>query len=155
MRYLRRFLGCSALGIAWMTLGACLATATQGCGVHESCGMPPEITSPEATEIGEHRATLSATINPGDLATRYKIWIKYDECENSGSECVARKTEVVHRGRVGPAQTVTKSVKVDVTPGCHYEFWFEASNSLGSVETRPESFRTPKKSKKQGPACSR
>ena len=82
--------------LSW--LGVCLATtavlavvgAGQASAKGKPCGKPgactPHIESVAASSVGEHKATLEASIQ-AVAGAKYEIWVSYAACQGGAGEC--------------------------------------------------------------------
>lgn len=123
-------------------LVACAALLVAGAAGAQVIGAP-EISEVATSSIGEHQATVSATIAPHGQNTTYEVWVSYSPCPRGEGECgKPRVQEKVATRKVSSkdaSQHVERKIGM-LTPGCYYDYWFVASNGYGKVESEPVGF---------------
>jgi hypothetical protein len=131
------FLGCFVAGVLVLTVPvAGRADASEA----------PTISDLSASKVHERSATVSALIEAHGVLTEYQVWIEYDSCEETGTECVALlKERLFAAALAGEEEREPVSYKVGVKPGCDYSYWFVAINSGGTATSARNDFITPNK----------
>jgi hypothetical protein len=136
-------IGC-LLCLAALASFALFAPAGAGAKTSGSAAAP-SIEGLGASQIGEAKATIAASISADGAKTKYQVWVAYAPCQGGAGECAKPfQEEELVRGSVMARDTreIERALS-GLTGGCSYSFWFVASNSQGTVESEHASFETP------------
>jgi hypothetical protein len=125
-------------------LAAILATSWP-VGSALAAGGVPMLEGLSASEITERTAKLGALINPDGSRTTYQLWVEYAPCQGGAGECPNPPViEKVGKGKIAPGDqgvAVSRNLKM-LTPGCHYTYWFVATNSFGTAQSSREQVKS-------------
>ncbi len=128
-------------------LVAFIAVTTLACGLFavSAQAAEPTIEGVSVKAISSKRATLEATIDPGDLETTYEFWVEFAVCQNPPLNAGVCDAIAIGPHGHGQLAAVSSGQNVDTTlthlsPGYLYKYWVVASNSEGEVQSGSKSF---------------
>lgn len=99
-------------------------------------GAQPAIEETSVTKVTSHSARLHALIDPNGAKTEYSFFVEWKLCQGQGVCPELWKQIEVSNGTIRRGQSaVSVSTRVELTPGCAYEYHVVATNRYGRSHT--------------------